>query len=195
MCEAYAQPAVSIHVVSARMKIHYLGEVESHFRPADTWPQDSRMSSTLTVRPVTAADFPAWLPLWNGYNAFYGRHGETALPEAVTRLTWSHFFDAYEPMHALVAEDQGKLVGLAHYLFHRSTIQLHPSCYVQDLFTAETARGMGIGRTLIETVYRCAKQAGCPRVYWQTHETNTIAMQLYDKVAEKSGFVVYRKML
>lgn len=153
------------------------------------------MSPTLRVRPVTLADYSAWLPLWNGYNAFYGRAGETALPEAITRMTWSRFFDAYEPMHALVAEYQGKLAGLAHYLFHRSTIQLHPSCYLQDLFTDTASRGAGVGRALIEAVYRCAEQAGCPRVYWQTHQTNTTAMQLYDKLAEKSGFVVYRKTL
>jgi GNAT superfamily N-acetyltransferase len=95
----------------------------------------------------------------------------------------------------LVAESDGKVVGLAHYLFHRSTIQLEPSCYLQDLYTHESARGAGVGRALIDAVYRCATDAGSPRVYWHTHETNATAMQLYDKVAEKSGFVVYRKML
>ncbi|HTV85368.1 MAG TPA: GNAT family N-acetyltransferase [Dyella sp.] len=148
-----------------------------------------------TIRSVTHDDFRAWLPLWDGYNAFYGRSGATALPADITRMTWSRFFDAYEPVHALVAEHEGRLLGLAHYLFHRSTIQIEPSCYLQDLFTDETARGMGIGRALIEAVYRQAAQAGCARVYWHTHETNATAMQLYDQLAQKSGFVVYRKAL
>lgn len=153
------------------------------------------MTQPLLIRPVTKADFSSWLPLWEGYNAFYGRTGPTALPTEITQSTWARFFDAYEPMHALVAESDGKVVGLAHYLFHRSTIQLEPSCYLQDLYTHESARGAGVGRALIDAVYRCATDAGSPRVYWHTHETNATAMQLYNKVAEKSGFVVYRKML
>ena len=153
------------------------------------------MTQPLLIRAVTKADFSSWLPLWKGYNAFYGRTGPTALPTEITQSTWARFFDAYEPMHALVAESDGKVVGLAHYLFHRSTTQLEPSCYLQDLYTHESARGAGVGRALIDAVYRCATDAGSPRVYWHTHETNATAMQLYDKVAEKSGFVVYRKML
>ena len=98
-------------------------------------------------------------------------------------------------MHALVAEGPGGLLGLGHFLFHRSTIQQGPSCYLQDLYTTEAVRGKGIARALIDEVYRRAKAAGAPRVYWQTHESNTTAMALYDKVGDKSGFVVYRKML
>ncbi len=153
------------------------------------------MAQLLLIRPVTKADFSSWLPLWDGYNTFYGRTGPTALPTEITQSTWVRFFDAHEPMHALVAESDGRLVGLAHYLFHRSTIQLEPSCYLQDLYTHESARGAGVGRKLIDAVYRCAADAGSPRVYWHTHEANATAMQLYDKVADKSGFVVYRKML
>jgi GNAT superfamily N-acetyltransferase len=149
----------------------------------------------ITIRPVAAEDFAAWKVLWDGYNAFYGRAGQTALPPEITQMTWSRFFDAYEPVHALVAESPGGLVGLAHYLFHRSTIQISPTCYLQDLFTAETARGQGVGLALIEAVYERARNAGAKRVYWQTHETNAVAMRLYDQVAERSGFVVYRKAL
>jgi GNAT superfamily N-acetyltransferase len=147
------------------------------------------------VRPVRRDDFQAWQELWDGYNAFYGRSGSTALPADVTAMTWARFFDAYEPMHALVAESSGTLLGLTHFIYHRSTIQLSPSCYLQDLFTAGAARGRGVGRALILAVYERAKAAGSPRVYWLTHETNTVAMQLYDHVAEKSGFIVYRKAL
>lgn len=153
------------------------------------------MNDPLVIRPVRREDFPAWKPLWDGYNAFYGRKDETALPVEITQTTWSRFFDAYEPVHALVAESSGQLLGLAHYLFHRSTIQIGPSCYLQDLFTIEAGRGKGIGRALIEAVYQRAADVDCKRVYWQTHETNAAAMQLYDKVAEKSGFIVYRKLL
>ncbi|MFC5437680.1 GNAT family N-acetyltransferase [Rhodanobacter umsongensis] len=157
--------------------------------------QDNRMIPSVVIRPVQRADFPSWKLLWGGYNAFYGRSGPTALPDEIIRTTWSRFFDVYEPMHALVAEHDGSLLGLAHFLYHRSTIQLGPNCYMQDLFTVEAARGLGIGRALINKVYEQAAQAGCGRVYWQTHETNTAAMQLYDKLAEKSGFLVYRKLL
>jgi GNAT superfamily N-acetyltransferase len=110
-------------------------------------------------------------------------------------MTWARFFDAYEPVHAMVAEQDSQLLGLVHYLYHRSTTLLGPTCYLQDLFTAEGARGQGVGRALIEAVYERARSAGSQRVYWQTHETNATAMLLYDKVAERSGFLVYRKQL
>jgi GNAT superfamily N-acetyltransferase len=153
------------------------------------------MSDDVFIRFVTRQDYEQWLPLWDGYNAFYGRSGATALAPEITRMTWSRFFDAYEPVHALVAEQSGALLGLTHYLFHRSTTAIEPVCYLQDLFTSEAARGKGIGRALITGVYEQARRAGAARVYWQTHETNHTAMQLYDKVAEKSGFIVYRKLL
>ena len=152
------------------------------------------MSKNLIVRFATRQDYDQWLPLWDGSNAFYGRSGTTALAPEITRMTWARFFDAYEPMHALVAESDGALLGLTHYLFHRSTTSIEPTCYLQDLFTNEAARGKGVGRALINGVYDQAKLAGSSRVYWQTHETNRTAMQLYDKVAERPGFVIYRKL-
>ena len=153
------------------------------------------MSNLFIVRPVVPADFVQWERLWEGYNKFYGRSGATALPDEITRMTWSRFFDAYEPMHALVAEKDGQLLGLAHYIFHRSTIMIGPTCYLQDLFTAESARGQGIGRALIEAVYEQARAAGSQRVYWHTQETNLTAMKLYDQIAKRSGFVVYLKRI
>lgn len=151
------------------------------------------MPDSVTVRPLRASDYAAWKPLWDGYNAFYGRSGPTALPDDITQTTWARFFDESEPVHALVAESGGEVLGLAHYLFHRSTIHIGLNCYLQDLFTVEAARGRGVGRALIEAVYERAQQAGSPRVYWQTHHTNATAMRLYDQVAEPSGFVVYRR--
>lgn len=153
------------------------------------------MGASFVIRDVTERDFHAWKPLWDGYNAFYGRSGATELPDDITLSTWSRFLDPAEPVHALVAESEGQLLGLTHYLFHRSTISVVDSCYLQDIFTVPQARGMGVGRALIEAVYAKAREAGASRVYWQTHETNATAMKLYDNLAEKSGFIVYRKPL
>jgi GNAT superfamily N-acetyltransferase len=149
------------------------------------------MAGPLITRSVAPADFAQWAPLWEGYNSFYKR----VVAAEVTQMTWSRFFDAYEPVHAMVAEEDGQLVGLVHYLFHRNTAMIAPTCYLQDLFTKTAARGRGVGRALIESVYERAKVAGSPRVYWMTHETNLTAMKLYDKVAERSGFVQYRKQI
>ena len=149
-------------------------------------------TAEVLVRDASAADFEQWLPLWTGYNEFYGRSGPTALPEAVTRKTWERFLDASEPVHALVAESSGRLVGLAHFLFHRSTTLIEPICYLQDLFTVQGLRGRGVGRALIGAVCERARLAGVQRLYWQTHETNHTAMRLYDSLAQRSGFVVYR---
>ena len=122
--------------------------------------------TTLTIRPVERADYPAWRSLFDGYNAFYGRSGNTSLPEEVTQTTWSRFFDYYEPMHALLAEREDELIGLVHFLYHRSTTHIAPLCYLQDLFTAPSVRGQG-----------------------------AVAMKLYDRLAEQSGFIVYRHTL
>jgi GNAT superfamily N-acetyltransferase len=158
------------------------------------------MSAAVHVRFVTRGDYAEWLPLWEGYNEFYKRFGATALPDAVTQVTWARFLDtqktdAYGPMFAMVAEADGQLVGLVHYLFHRSTITIEPTCYLQDLFTAEAARGKGVGRALIEAVYEQARLAGVMQVYWRTHATNATARRLYDHVAEESGSLVYKKRL
>ncbi|VVE89855.1 GNAT family N-acetyltransferase [Pandoraea bronchicola] len=130
-----------------------------------------------------------------GYNRFYGRFAATALLERVTRTTWSRFFDGYEPMHAFIALPGERMLGLVHFLYHRNTTLEGPICYLQDLFTVEDARGKGVGRALIEAVYAHAKASNSSRVYWHTHETNHTAMRLYDDVAEKPGFVKYRKNL
>ncbi len=150
------------------------------------------MTDQLMIRDAAPTDFDRWLPLWEGYNAFYERVGPKALAVAVTQTTWSRFFDHYEPMHCLVAEQGAQLVGLVHYIFHRNTTMLGPTCYLQDLFASKAVRGQGVGAALINGVYAKAKAAGSTRVYWQTHESNRTAQRLYDKIADRSGFIVYR---
>ena len=147
--------------------------------------------SEFLVRSVKPGDWDNWLPLWLGYQEFY----RIQLTSEINRTTWARFFDPGEPMHALVAERGGDLIGIVHYIFHRNTWMLNPVCYLQDLFTTPDARGGGVGRALIEAVYARAREAGSPRVYWLTHESNAAGRALYDKVAERSGFIQYRKAL
>lgn len=148
------------------------------------------------VRPLAADDYDAWLPLWSGYNAFYGRAGATALALAITQTTWSRLLDPSEPVFGLLAENaESNVLGLVHFLYHRSTILIGPTCYLQDLFTSPAARGRGVGRALIEAVYAQAARDGAERVYWHTQESNATARALYDRIAEQSGFIVYRKSI
>ena len=149
------------------------------------------MSQPFLVRPIERDDFSAWLPLWNGYNAFYGRTGATTLPESITLVTWERFFNPIEPVFALVAVREQSLIGIAHYLFHRSTTRVEPVCYLQDLFTEPQQRSQGVGKTLISSVYERAKAAGASRVYWQTQSSNEAGRAVYDQVAKHLGFIVY----
>ena len=151
--------------------------------------------SAITVRPVTAADQAAWRLLWDDYNAFYGRLGPTALPEAVTARTWERFLDARDTLQALVAEQDDRLVGLAHLLFHPSTTCIEPVCYLQDLFAAPQARGQGVGRALLGAVAQRATEAGAHTLYWLTQHNNEQARRLYDTVASHHGFIVYSCLL
>jgi GNAT superfamily N-acetyltransferase len=149
------------------------------------------VTESVTIRPIASTDRGAWEPLWAGYNAFYGRSGPTALAPAISDALWTRFFDADEPVFGLVAESEGELVGLTHYLFHRSTTRIELTCYLQDLFTAPARRGHGIGRLLIAGVSTRAKAAGVSRVYWHTQTSNAAGRLLYDKVARHAGFIVY----
>ena len=151
------------------------------------------MTVRLKIRPVTVNDYVQWKPLWDGYNEFYGRSGETTLDDAITQSTWARFLDMNEPVHCLVAQSDGSLCGLAHFLYHRNTTLIEQSCYMQDLFTDKSARGKGVGRALIEAVSKHATENGSNAIYWHTHETNHTAMKLYDKVADATGFVMYKK--
>lgn len=148
------------------------------------------MSKNVVIKPVGNDERAAWEPLWAGYLTFY----KTSVPAATSDVTWSRFHDPAEPMFVLGAYVDGKLTGIVHYLFHRSTWTPGNYCYLQDLFVADNARGLGLGRALIEAVYEKAKAAGASRVHWLTHETNAQARILYDQVAEYPGFIQYRKV-
>jgi GNAT superfamily N-acetyltransferase len=149
------------------------------------------MAGETAVRPVRAGDRAAWEPLWQGYLTFY----EASLASDVTNATWRRFVDPLEPLGAFVAERGGRLIGFAHYLLHRSTWAPICYCYLEDLFVEPPARGSGAGRGLIAAVEATAREAGASRLYWMTHETNQAAQQLYNQVAERPGFVQYRKKL
>lgn len=147
--------------------------------------------SGIEIRSVVSADHSAWLPLWQAYLHFY----ETVLPEQTTASTWQRFLDPTEPTHAALAWREGQAVGLVQWIFNRSNWSESHSCYLQDLFVRSDVRGCGAGRQLIEHVYAQARCAGSNTVHWLTHETNHTAVQLYDRVAERSGFVQYRHVL
>jgi GNAT superfamily N-acetyltransferase len=148
------------------------------------------MTAPFAIRPVGKGERAAWEPLWKGYQAFY----EIALSDEVTDKAWERLHDPAEPMFILGAYVEGKLTGIVHYLFHRSMWTVGNYCYLQDLFVAGEARGLGLGRALIEAVYETARNVGASRVYWLTQESNTSARALYDKLAERSGFIQYRKV-
>lgn len=142
--------------------------------------------------PLAAGDFADWLPLWQGYLTFY----KTTVPEETTRLTFARLTGGGEPMGGFIARDPaGRAVGMVHWILHRSCWTTGDYCYLQDLFVAPDVRNGGIGRRLIEAVYAEARGRACSRVWWLTHETNLDAMKLYDKIADRSGFVQYRKLL
>lgn len=145
---------------------------------------------SLEIRPVTAADHAAWLPLWQGYQRFY----QAEIPAEVSAVTWQRFLDSSEPMHAALAWQDGVAIGLVHWIFHRSCWTVGDYCYLQDLFVDKAVRSGGHGRALIEHVYAAAQAAGASRVHWLTQEDNAQARLLYDRIASRSGFIQYRHL-
>lgn len=143
------------------------------------------------IRPLEPGDRQAWDPLWQGYLVFY----EHDLPDEMTDLTWSRFFDEDEPMGAIGAFVDGNLIGFCHHLYHRSTWQVAPSCYLEDLFVSPDSRGSGAGRALIEATADLAKAAGAETLYWHTRTGNATARALYDQVATRQVDVVYERDL
>lgn len=143
----------------------------------------------LNCRAPQPADEAAWRKLWAGYTAFY----RVDVPEAVTAGLWRKLTSADGDVRGFVAERDGQLLGLANYLFHPSTWSLKPTCYLEDLFVDPTARGSGAGRALILAVEAAARAADASRIYWHTQEYNAPARSLYDTLAPRTSFIVYRK--
>jgi GNAT superfamily N-acetyltransferase len=144
----------------------------------------------IDIRPLRPDERAAWRRLWTGYLDFY----QTSVPPETYDVTWQRLNDPAEPMFALGAEVDGTLRGIVHYLFHRSCWTVGDYCYLQDLFVTEEARGTGLGRALIEAVYDRANKIGASRVYWLTHESNATARCLYDTLADRPGYIQYRKV-
>jgi ribosomal protein S18 acetylase RimI-like enzyme len=143
------------------------------------------------LRPFAPDDFALWLPLWRGYQTFY----KVDIPAATTEVTWRRLLDPAEAMRGVFAlGDDGVPVGFVHTIDHRSCWTVGDYLYLQDLYVAESVRGAGHGRALIEHVYADAAARGLARVYWLTHESNAPARLLYDRVADRSGFIQYRKV-
>jgi GNAT superfamily N-acetyltransferase len=145
---------------------------------------------TLTIRPLAASDEAEWRRLWTAYLTFY----ESTVSEEVYQSSFARMLsgDAHE-YHGLIAELDGKAVGLVHYLFHRHGWRVENVCYLQDLYADPEVRGQGIGRALIEAVYAAADAAGAPMVYWLTQTFNTTARQLYDRIGVVTPFIKYNR--
>lgn len=145
---------------------------------------------TLTIRSLTQADQAEWRRLWTAYLEFY----ETSVPEAVYATTFARLLDADRPQqNALVADLEGRLVGLVHYIYHAHNWKVEDVCYLQDLYADPDVRGQGIGRALIEAVYDAADANGTPTVYWTTQDFNATARKLYDRIAHLTPFIKYQR--
>lgn len=145
---------------------------------------------SFAIRQLAAEDRGQWETLWDGYVAFY----QSTIPSTVTDLTWSRLLDPEAPILGFcAARPDNTLLGIAHYLFHQVTWSAGPRCYIEDLFTAPDARGLGVGRALIQSAYAAADARGADQVYWLTQDFNLTARRLYDKVAIATSFIKYRR--
>ena len=149
------------------------------------------MVQQLQIKPATGADHDQWLALWQAYLTFY----KTELPTDVSQSTWQRFLDPAEPTHLAIAWQGDRAVGIVQFIYHRSNWSMGDSCYLQDLFVSPDVRGTGAGRMLIEHVYAEARDKHCAKVHWLTQETNATAIQLYERIAERPGFIQFRKAL
>jgi GNAT superfamily N-acetyltransferase len=146
---------------------------------------------TLTIHPVRPSDKDQWLPLWRGYLAFY--HED--LPQEITNQTWDRILDEGEQIYCLGGYSDGEMVAFATYVLHRSTWSASTYCYLEDLFVADSQRGKGVGRQMIEAIAQAARDHGSTRLYWNTNEANKTAQALYDRIATKTDVLQYRKAL
>jgi GNAT superfamily N-acetyltransferase len=141
------------------------------------------------IRVPVPDDRAGWDPLWQGYLRFY----RARLDPEITEATWARLIAPDSQPQGLVAQLDGRLVGLAHYLFHPSTWSATAYCYLEDLFVLPETRGRGVARALIEAVYAAADAAGATSVYWHTQEFNADGRALYDTLAHRTSFIVYQR--
>ncbi len=148
------------------------------------------MTKDILIRPLRSDDETEWRRLWTAYLAFY----ETEVSEEVFQTAFSRLLsDQAGEFNGLIAELDGKPVGLIHFLYHRFLWSVEDTCYLMDLYADPDIRGKGIGRALIEEAHRIAGEAGVPSSYWMTQEFNYKGRMLYDQLAEKTPFIVYEK--
>lgn len=147
---------------------------------------------SIVIRKPEIDDFEDWRPLWEGYLRFY----EHPVERSQVIGLWDRIMQENPELFCFVAANEdGKLLGIVHYLYHANTWTIRPKCYLQDLFVDPTARIGGIGRALIETVYGAATKENAVEVYWNTQEFNSVARVLYDRVGDRTPFIKYRKFL
>ncbi|GLX89856.1 N-acetyltransferase [Pseudomonas fragi] len=149
------------------------------------------MTSNIQIKPATDADHDVWMPLWQAYLTFY----KTELPADVSQSTWQRFMDPAEPTHLALAWQDDEAVGMVQTVIHRSNWSIGNSCYLQDLYVSPHLRGTGVGRQLIEHVYAQARALECAKVHWLTQKTNATAIRLYERIADRPGFIQFRKAL
>ncbi|MEX0368388.1 MAG: N-acetyltransferase family protein [Ruegeria sp.] len=148
------------------------------------------MTSGLVIRDLRPTDRAEWGELWRDYLAFY----KTSVPEDVYETTFARLLgDDPQDFSCFVAELDGRLVGLTHYMFHRHAWKIENTCYLQDLYARPEARGTGVGRALIEAVYAEADRQSAPSVYWLTQDFNETARKLYDRVGKLTSFIRYNR--
>ena len=146
---------------------------------------------TITIKPLTAADYDAWHSLWQDYLTFY----ETSLLANITQATWDKILDNEVPIYGFGAWDGEAMVGITHVVLHPNTWNNSDCCYLEDLYVNNSVRGHGFGRAVIDYVYDFAREKGCNRVYWSTQSDNAVARTLYDNIATLTDMVQYRKNL
>ncbi|MFA3917933.1 GNAT family N-acetyltransferase [Ruegeria hyattellae] len=148
------------------------------------------MALKTTIRALRSGDRPEWAELWTAYLEFY----ESSVSAEVYDVTFARLLgDDPVDFSCLVAVQDGRLVGLTHYLFHRHAWKIEEVCYLQDLYARPETRGTGIGRALIEAVYASADARGCPSVYWLTQDFNETARKLYDRIGSVTPFIKYQR--
>lgn len=141
----------------------------------------------VTIREIRESDYDEWRRLWTGYLAYY----ETELPDEIKKHSFAKLLAADSDCHGFLAVDGDRPVGLVHYIFHEHMWRPEGTCYLQDLYSDPSARGTGVGRLLIEAVYKAADAKGVPRVYWLTQDFNATARRLYDRIGKLSPFIKY----